>query len=138
MNNNLNNHSNPCLRIIIEKADKDQLLSLLKKAHISVGHANGRLISVSQYNGSVTLSLVKNCIENLYEAALKPMRAKQRQCRPLQYYPKISGLEEYEIGLILIWREEIDDVLYDLLDKGKRKIDRLATKSCYGNNQIMG
>ncbi|MFZ0566024.1 MAG: hypothetical protein WAM28_07560 [Chlamydiales bacterium] len=69
---------NPAILDAVKNADQETLLNLLNNANVSVGHWNGRLISVPGYSGHITFSKFSSRVEEIYQETVYPMLEKFR------------------------------------------------------------
>lgn len=69
----------PALSHTIKSAGREELLSLLSQARVSIGHWNGRRIQVEGYKGQMTFSEVAAQLEHHYLAIVEPMQLRQQR-----------------------------------------------------------
>lgn len=62
------------LKETVQAANQDQLIDLLKKAHVTTGHLNGRHIHVQGYAGHATFTDFKGRVDEIYISTVNPMR----------------------------------------------------------------
>lgn len=107
------------LKEAIHLASIDQIIDLLKKAHVTIGHLDGRHIHVQGYAGHAFFSDFEKKIQKLFEDQVE-----------------IEKLEnETRSEMLLSWKESVDELIEKHYAESQQEVDDVASKNLLGRIQ---
>lgn len=107
------------LKEAINLASIDQIIDLLKKAHVTIGHLDGRHIHVQGYAGHAFFSDFEKKIHQLFESQIEKEKLEDKA----------------KTEMILKWKESAQDLVDRHYYQSQQEVNEVASKNLLGRIQ---